>query len=43
MMGQRVVDDKVPHHKGGVGGFRKVNQRGHRHLRCLFGPKIIQI
>ena len=42
-IGQRVVDVKVPHHKGGVGGFRKSNQRGHCHLRCPFGPKIVQI
>ena len=42
-VGQRVVDVKVPHHKGEVGGFRKSNQRGHCHLRYPFGPKIVQI
>ena len=42
-VGQRVVDGKVPHHKGGEGGFRESNQRGHRHLRCPLGPKIVQV
>ena len=42
-IGQGVVDVKVPHHKSGVGVFGEGNQRGHRHLRCPFGPKIIQI
>ena len=39
----RVVDVKVPHHKGGDGGFGESNQRGHSHLRYLFGPKIVQV
>ena len=43
MMWQRVVDVAVPHYKGGVGGFRESNQRGNCHLRCPFGPEIIQI
>ena len=40
---QRVVDGKVPHHKGGVGGLGKSDQQGHCHLRCPLGPKIVQI
>ena len=42
-IGQRVVDVEVPHHKGGEGGFKESNQWGNCHLRCPFGPKIIQI
>ena len=38
-----MVDVKVLNHKGGEGGFGKSNQRGHRHLQCPFGPKIVQI
>ena len=40
---QRVVDIEVPHHKGGVAGFGESNQRGNSHLRCPFGPEIVQI
>ena len=42
-IGQRVVDVEVPHHNGGVGGLGESNQQGNCHLRCPFGPKIIQI
>ena len=40
---QRVVDVKVPHHKGGEGGFGESDQRGHCQLRCPFGSKILRV
>ena len=40
---QRVMDVRVPYHKGRVGGFGRSDQRGHCHLRHPFGPKIIQV